>query len=71
MDRPVVTAIVGYFVAPFGVIGHPKVVTLAEAAIYHRLGFMVFVDPESEADLARWDQLQRSQQTKRKWYEAP
>ena len=39
--------------------------TLDEAVDLHKLGFIVLADPESEAVLARWEQLQRSQRKKR------
>lgn len=37
----------------------PNVVTLVEAVAYKKLGYAVLVDPEDEAELARWEQLHR------------
>jgi hypothetical protein len=68
-DRPVVQALIGYFVPPFGLIGRPKIVSLDEAAIYHDLGFIVFIDPATEADLATWERRERGRTHLRKWFE--
>lgn len=57
--RPVITALIGYHVEPFGVIGSPKIVPLDEAAQYHALGFAVLVDPADEAELATWERRHR------------
>lgn len=59
-DRPVLHALVGEYVDPFGLIGDGQYVTLSEAVEYQRLGFWVLVDPQDEAELTRWEQGERA-----------
>ena len=67
-DRPVPHALVGYFFAPFGLCSEPRIMPLDEAVEYARVGYVVFVDPSDEQDLARWEQMQRSLTTRaRSW----
>lgn len=66
-DKPLVRALVGYFVHPFGVVGAMKVVPLDLAVEYHRCGFVVLVDPKDEADLATWERERRQPPSRRFW----
>lgn len=58
--KPELYAIVGWPLAQGHVLlTKQERVTLDEAEMFHRLGFLVLVDPESESILARWEQLNR------------
>jgi hypothetical protein len=67
--RPVLHALVGFFSPVFGLCNTPRMMPLEDAVEYQRLGFVVFVDPQDESDLARWEQIQRAyvQQPRRSW----
>ena len=67
--RPPLHALVGYFCEPFGLLDEPRVMTLEDAADYARFGWTVFVDPQDQEDLARWEQLHRALHPKKKWFE--
>jgi hypothetical protein len=56
--------LVGYFSPVFGLCNTPRMMPLEEAAEYQRMGFVVFVDPQDEAELVRWEQIQRSLTTR-------
>jgi hypothetical protein len=56
--------LVGYFSPVFGLCNTPRMMPLEEAVEYQRLGFVVFVDPQDEAELVRWEQIQRSLTTR-------
>lgn len=58
-DRPILTALVGWYVHPLGLIWS-KVVTLGDAAHYRALGFNVLVDPVKQIDLATWERWQHA-----------
>lgn len=60
VEKPIIRAIVGYWAPYCGLLTKTEVVTLEEAAEYARLGYAVFVDPQDEAELARWEQLHRT-----------
>jgi len=64
-SRPKVTALVAYFCPPFGCVTEPRVMPLEDAADFAQFGFAVLVDPQDEADLVRYEQLQRV--TRRRW----
>lgn len=68
-DRPAIYVLVAWMKEPYGVIGWPKCMTLAEAEPYAQLGFVVWVDPWSLEEFTRWEQIQRSQTYKRKWFD--
>lgn len=57
--RPALTALVGFYCHPFGLIRPPRIVSLEDAVDFQRFGFTVMVDPSSEADLATWERHHR------------
>lgn len=59
-DRPTLQCLVGFVSPAFGIVGTPRIMSLEAAVDYAQFGFAVLVDPENEADLARWEQIQRS-----------
>ena len=61
--RPTIHCLIAWPLPDGECILSKYVVSLAEAADYQSLGFMVLVDPLDEAKLARWEQLNR----KPKW----
>lgn len=65
-DKPVLHALVAYFSPAFGLVSDPRIMPLEDAVDFQRAGFVVFVDPSDEADLARWEQIQRSLTPKRR-----
>lgn len=68
-DKPILHALVAYVSPVFGVVGEPRMMPLEEALDYATVGFAVLVDPMDEAELVRWEQLQRAMTTHRKWYD--
>lgn len=63
-DRPRLSAIVAFFSPVFGLVSEPRIMPLEDAIDYQRVGFTVLVDPGDEADLVRWEQLQRGLTTR-------
>jgi hypothetical protein len=66
-DKPVLHCLVGFLSPLFGLVNQPRVMTLEEAVEYARYGFYVMVDPFDASDLARWEQIERSKVTRRRW----
>ena len=58
LDRPAIRALVAYWSPAFGLVRSPLLCSLEEAAQYHRLGFMVLVDPADEAAFTHWTEQQ-------------
>jgi hypothetical protein len=57
--RPRLTALVGFFAPPHGVITKMRILPLEEAVGFVRFGFTILVDPADERDLATWEREQR------------
>lgn len=66
-DRPVLNCLVGFISPVFGLVNQPRLMTLEDSLEYARLGFSVIVDPFDASDLARWEQIERSKTTRRRW----
>lgn len=66
-ERPALTALIAYWLVPYGFLTKPRVVSLEVAADFSRHGWTVLVDPQDEEDLVRWEQATRSLGVARKW----
>jgi len=66
-DKPILHALVAYFSPAFGLCSDPRIMPLEEALDFLRAGFVVLVDPGDEEDLVRWEQIQRSRTSRRRW----
>jgi hypothetical protein len=68
--RPTLRALVGYYLEPFGLVSFPDLWSLEDAAALHSLSsnFAVFVDPETEIELAAWERRHRP--VYKRWYDA-
>ncbi len=66
-DKPTLHALVAFFSPVFGLVSEPRMMPLEDAVDYQRAGFVVFVDPQDEEDLARWEQIERSKSARRRW----
>ena len=60
LDRPTIMALVAWPLPDNELHIRHEMVTLEVAHDFRRLGWSVLVDPESEAELVRWEQIQRS-----------
>lgn len=56
-DRPELRCLIGWAGVGNYVWIRRDLATLEKALDYQRAGFMVLVDPETEAELARWEQI--------------
>ena len=69
-QRPHLHALVGYWSDVFGLCSEPRVMPLEDAVDFARIkGFVIFVDPADERELAAHERLERmlSAKRNRKW----